>query len=134
MACPELLQTSRRQAVMKLIISLLGSPVVHADADNDDVVMDETPAPTQPEHSASGSVHVDGNAKQFREARQAGNVTLLLFYQYVEPSWSAAEHDAALTFTADAGKRCEDLCFAGTATCYCQSAITRQADFAVCSQ
>eukprot|EP00611_Tribonema_gayanum_P027664 TRINITY_DN690_c0_g2_i2.p2 TRINITY_DN690_c0_g2~~TRINITY_DN690_c0_g2_i2.p2 ORF type:complete len:456 (-),score=112.48 TRINITY_DN690_c0_g2_i2:1980-3308(-) len=42
---------------------------------------------------------------QFRRER-TGDVTLVLFYQYVEPCWSAAEHEEALQFCADAGKRC----------------------------
>jgi hypothetical protein len=45
------------------------------------------------------------NAHYSKQERQVGNVTLLLFYQYVEPPWTAAEHDAALKFTAEAANR-----------------------------
>jgi hypothetical protein len=45
------------------------------------------------------------NAHYSKQDRQVGNITLLLFYQYVEPPWTAAEHDAALKFTAEAANR-----------------------------
>jgi ABC-type sugar transport system substrate-binding protein len=60
--------------------------------------------------SNSGSSN-GSNAHYSKQDRQVGNVTLLLFYQYVEPPWTAAEHDAALKFTAEAANRLvTDMC------------------------
>ncbi|CAM9571933.1 unnamed protein product [Chrysoparadoxa australica] len=43
--------------------------------------------------------------KQASKNEQGEGVTLLLFYQYVEPEWTCAEHDEAIAFCKEAGEK-----------------------------
>jgi hypothetical protein len=61
-------------------------------------------AATGPAGAAAGAAAAHKGAAPFRR-QQTGDVTLLLFYQYVEPPWTAAQHEDALHFTAQAAQR-----------------------------